>query len=606
MHLGPERSMEGTAVLKIFFPESLLNARSGLCLGTTHPDNRCMCVLAIVHPSEGDHAPELEINLPVIGMFENVSRDPRPDADEKSRHIGCIVEMTQKHHNEIPACRIVRSPWQHVGDPGNIRILFVLFNDYHILNAQYVCLDDSKQGADSAKNDSHGSTPSMLKEHKKPLTHHCEAVDFLFSAVRHFSKTALPLLASPRNIPMSCLHRDSSSKGFRICSQICEICFILPVLFMRSLFYCLDSFKRTRLIQSDRLYGFLTFPSTGSHLANKLNQFCEFMRKDGKGREEGLSEEVRRSSNDFIRVGNSFSTLMVDLVLGVLMLVWMYNADLPSFLAAVVQDWADQTGIGLQHLLHWLMGAPAGLKLNTFLAHFLGNFFLYHVYLWIGYLSVLLPIMTSLLWCIAGAGILGLSVQLALFSDLLSVLTFHIYCFYVYAARIYSLQMSGLLSLARLFQGKKWNVLRQRVDSCSYDVDQLFMGTLLFTILFFMLPTTALFYVVFTLLRLVILCIQSLLTLLRELLHTFPWFSLFLWLGGSTMLNKEVHFQVLPVSPWQPASLSLQIQLMSLQEALQVGQTPVVTLKPEKMSLLLIFRKLVRGQLIYPWGGDHS
>nr|XP_054763516.1 phosphatidylinositol N-acetylglucosaminyltransferase subunit Q-like [Lytechinus pictus] len=266
----------------------------------------------------------------------------------------------------------------------------------------------------------------------------------------------------------------------------------------------------------------------------------------------------------------------------------------------------QQTGIGLQHLLHWLMGAPAGLKLNTFLAHFLGNFFLYHVYLWIGYLSVLLPIMTSLLWCIAGAGILGLSVQLALFSDLLSVLTFHIYCFYVYAARIYSLQISGLLSLARLFQGKKWNVLRQRVDSCSYDVDQLFMGTLLFTILFFMLPTTALFYVVFTLLRLLILCIQSLLTLLRELLDTFPWFSLSLWLGGSNMLNKEVHFQVLPVSPWQPASLSLQIQLMSLQEALQVGQTPVVTLKPEKMSLLLIFRKLVRGQLIYPWGGDHS
>eukprot|EP00057_Strongylocentrotus_purpuratus_P008987 XP_011663461.1 PREDICTED: phosphatidylinositol N-acetylglucosaminyltransferase subunit Q-like [Strongylocentrotus purpuratus] len=219
----------------------------------------------------------------------------------------------------------------------------------------------------------------------------------------------------------------------------------------------------------------------------------------------------------------------------------------------------QQTGIGLQHLLHWLMGAPAGLKLNTFLAHFLGNFFLYHVYLWIGYLSVLLPIMTSLLWCIAGAGVLGFSVQLALASDLLSALTFHIYCFYVYAARIYSLQISGLLSLARLFQGKKWNVLRQRVDSCSYDVDQLFMGTLLFTMLFFMLPTTALFYVVFTVLRLLILFIQSLLTLLRELLHTFPWFSLLLWLAGSNMLNQEVHFQVLPVLPWQPTSLSLQV-----------------------------------------------
>ena len=64
--------------------------------------------------------------------------------------------------------------------------------------------------------------------------------------------------------------------------------------------------------------------------------------------------------------------------------------------------------------------------------------------------------------------------------------------------RLYSLQVYALASLWRLFRGKKWNVLRQRVDSASYDVDQLFIGTLLFTILLFLLPTTALYYVVFT------------------------------------------------------------------------------------------------------------
>ena len=64
--------------------------------------------------------------------------------------------------------------------------------------------------------------------------------------------------------------------------------------------------------------------------------------------------------------------------------------------------------------------------------------------------------------------------------------------------RLYSLQVYSLASLCRLFRGKKWNVLRQRVDTASFDVDQLFIGTLLFTILLFLLPTTALYYVVFT------------------------------------------------------------------------------------------------------------
>jgi len=57
--------------------------------------------------------------------------------------------------------------------------------------------------------------------------------------------------------------------------------------------------------------------------------------------------------------------------------------------------------------------------------------------------------------------------------------------------------MNAVSSLWRLFRGKRWNVLRKRVDSAVYNVDQLFLGTLLFTILLFLLPTTALFYAVF-------------------------------------------------------------------------------------------------------------
>ena len=65
-----------------------------------------------------------------------------------------------------------------------------------------------------------------------------------------------------------------------------------------------------------------------------------------------------------------------------------------------------------------------------------------------------------------------------------------------------------LSSLWRLFRGKKWNVLRKRVDSASFDVDQLFVGTLLFTVLLFLLPTVALYYVVFMGVRGARFCLQ--------------------------------------------------------------------------------------------------
>lgn len=65
--------------------------------------------------------------------------------------------------------------------------------------------------------------------------------------------------------------------------------------------------------------------------------------------------------------------------------------------------------------------------------------------------------------------------------------------------RLYQFQVYALSAFWRLFRGKKWNMLRQRLDSVRYNVDQLFLGTLLFTILLFTLPTFALYYIVFTL-----------------------------------------------------------------------------------------------------------
>ena len=86
------------------------------------------------------------------------------------------------------------------------------------------------------------------------------------------------------------------------------------------------------------------------------------------------------------------------------------------------------------------------------------------------------------------------------------------------------------MSFWRLFRGKKWNPLRKRVDTLSHSPDvvnhRFFIGTLLFTILLFLLPTTALYYAIFALLRIATLCIQKPMHWLAGCVACFPWFTL--------------------------------------------------------------------------------
>ena len=45
--------------------------------------------------------------------------------------------------------------------------------------------------------------------------------------------------------------------------------------------------------------------------------------------------------------------------------------------------------------------------------------------------------------------------------------------------------------------GKRRNVLRNRTDSWDYDIDQLLLGTMLFTLVAFLFPTVLVYYALF-------------------------------------------------------------------------------------------------------------
>ena len=90
--------------------------------------------------------------------------------------------------------------------------------------------------------------------------------------------------------------------------------------------------------------------------------------------------------------------------------------------------------------------------------------------------------------------------------------------------------MEGIISLSRLFHGKKYNPLRQRVDSIQDENGEwrFFAGTIFFALLIFLFPTTLLYYAIFVALRLIIHVVQLLLSKVTKMMIFTPFYSLFL------------------------------------------------------------------------------
>lgn len=153
-------------------------------------------------------------------------------------------------------------------------------------------------------------------------------------------------------------------------------------------------------------------------------------------------------------------------------------------------------------------------------------------------------ILPFLLKLIIYSGFIGLSFAISAMLDVLKILTIHQYCFYIYALRIYKLELESLKSLFRLFRGKKLNPLRSRIDSYSYNIDQLFIGTLSFCIVFFLLPTILMYYIVFLSLRILILFVYFIMNSMVVSLNNIPIYEFILYFITSRFISDDIKFTV--------------------------------------------------------------
>jgi hypothetical protein len=203
----------------------------------------------------------------------------------------------------------------------------------------------------------------------------------------------------------------------------------------------------------------------------------------------------------------------VDHLVGVALAVYLYTCSEGAISWAIKVYETCLTHTMIRDNIAWLMGYPAGLKLNNHLDRFLGEMFLWLLHQWSAHVDIRAMIFYAF-WATTVAffgygGTLGISVAL----DALRLGTVHILAMHRIARRLYAWELRTLMSLFHLFRGRKWNVLRGRLDRHDYDLDQLLLGTVLFTLLFFAFPTVIVYYVLFSLISRTLLALDIVLTL---------------------------------------------------------------------------------------------
>ncbi|RWR74452.1 N-acetylglucosaminyl transferase component [Cinnamomum micranthum f. kanehirae] len=218
----------------------------------------------------------------------------------------------------------------------------------------------------------------------------------------------------------------------------------------------------------------------------------------------------------------------------------------------------------------WLMGVPAGFKLNTELAELLGMISLNAVQIWSTLWFFMGCLVRYIMKGIAISGIVfGVTIPASLCIDMLKLATLHLSTLHWLISILYSHQIQALASLWRLFRlimlavtvrGRKWNPLRQRLDSYNYTVEQHVVSSLIFTPLLLLVPTTLVFYIFFTNINASISFLCVLVEITISILHATPYAELFLWMVRPKRFPSGVWFDILSDrSSNFPASPKLEI-----------------------------------------------
>ncbi|XP_042457510.1 N-acetylglucosaminyl-phosphatidylinositol biosynthetic protein gpi1-like isoform X1 [Zingiber officinale] len=240
-----------------------------------------------------------------------------------------------------------------------------------------------------------------------------------------------------------------------------------------------------------------------------------------------------------------WSNVLMDVTLGIVLgILLLANSEtICSWISVIVHQITNDL---LRSGSVWLMGVPAGFKLNNEQAEFIGIISLNTIQIFSTLWSFIDVFLRYYILVLALLGIVfGLTIPVALCIDILKLATFHICILHHMISFLYSQQIQALASLWRLFRGQKRNPLRQRLDSYDYTVEQHVVGSLLFTPLLLLIPTTSVFYIFLTSLITTIIFLSIIFEIIISMLHATPYAEVWIWIMSRRKFPSGIWFEVL-------------------------------------------------------------
>ncbi|KAL7424619.1 pig-Q [Cryptotrichosporon argae] len=269
-------------------------------------------------------------------------------------------------------------------------------------------------------------------------------------------------------------------------------------------------------------------------------------------REPGV--DVATRSARYMAFWNTAWLVLNDVILGSAACALVLDAA-PALAAAIPALFEAHLIRNVVAATRWLDDWPVGLKLNTPLSRFSAAALGGAVDAWS---AVILPLfhahLALALRLAAATSALGLTFTLGLAADALALLTLHVRAAAWVLTQLARWQLDSLGALWNLFRGKRWNVLRHRTDSYDYDVDQLFLGTLLFTTSAFLFPTVAAYAALFALIQYAICTAQRALGYAVTALNAFPLCELLLRIKEPSRLPAGIVFVPFEAPDTSPSS----------------------------------------------------
>lgn len=261
-----------------------------------------------------------------------------------------------------------------------------------------------------------------------------------------------------------------------------------------------------------------------------------------------FNSNVNVANSNYINFYNTLWCFVNDVVIGRTVLAWIrsYSPEDVAWGVARVEtllfgDFSDYiTWVALHH--------PAGFKLNDQLGRFMEGMYQWTVDWWRGSLAAVVPDAAAVVYAAIHSPMmtvvchLGVTFTLAVVIDVVKALTLHIRVFATVATKVYHKHLMVVLLLFQLYQGKKYNTLRHRVDHENYETDQLLMGTLLSMVLALLLPTVLAFYWLFFISHGLVLVAINILEDLQTIVGFMPWFPCLLKIKNSNRLQGGVTF----------------------------------------------------------------